>query len=162
MKLSKILLFMLTIISTDAMWGQHIKVEKRNEHPFLVDHGRVAKSYDKAGMLKDSITISSHTGSASSINLFEMDTALILIDVNGMWYFVSKSSGKFIDGFWGWNKDLPKHYMGTYTYDKGLSAYRFEKQVVSKESVYQQKDPSDYSGRFLGKKGNRDGLNELD
>lgn len=78
MKLSKILLFMLTIISTDAMWGQHIKVEKRNEHPFLVDHGRVAKSYDKAGMLKDSITISSHTGSASSINLFEMDTALIL------------------------------------------------------------------------------------
>lgn len=146
------IIFLIIIISKGNLFAQNIKIEKTYEHPFLIDHGRVAKSLDKSGKTLDSIQISSHTGAASYISLFEIDSALILIDVNGMWYYISQKTGKFYHGFWGWQKDFPEKYIGTYSYSSLNRKYILKKTEINKKNVYQLKDPTDYSGRFRKRK----------
>lgn len=57
--------------------------------------------------------------------------------------FDSKKSGEIAHLFWGWDKDLPSNYLGTYkaNYTEKDKCVFIKEEYPTKEEVYFMKDP---------------------
>jgi hypothetical protein len=123
---------------------ENIKVRKIDKHPFLSDHRKRIVVMDNAGTEISSMKMYIDTGEGCDSNLFEIDTAFVLIDCNGQWFYINKKTGRISKETWEWRKPLPGEYVGTFISKPGNDFYEINKRGnISIDSVYKYKDPND-------------------
>ena len=146
-RINVLILSIILFCSVNYVNGQNLQLKVSNQHPFLVDHSRTLYVYEKE-IPVDSISLSPYTGNDIYASLFENDSSFILIDGNGMWFYLDKQTNRFYKGEWNWQKPIPDGYLGTYVFQIKNNAYVLEKRENSLSDIYQIKNPMDYSGRF--------------
>lgn len=142
--------FLLTLLATFQMAGSacqaqsiskhDIKILKINQHPFLVDHGRMISVVGNEGTTLDSLVIYSDAGSGCQAFLFENSTSFTICDCNGSRFQIDKVSGLISREGWYWDEEIPDGYMGTFIFSSGTE-YRLVKQEIDMSRFYNYKDP---------------------
>ncbi len=117
-----------------------ILIEKRNQHPFLIDHDRVLVAMAENQRI-DEISIYPDGGAGCSLYYFELKNEIIAIDCNGMWYLITKKRIKKIG--WKWDEPLPKA-RGQRIVRNEQNKYVTEQiDNISFSEVYRFKDPGE-------------------
>lgn len=118
-----------------------ISIEKINQHPFLVDHGRllVVKAGDQ---VVDSLEIYPDGGDGSDLHYFVMENQIIAIDCNGIWYQITQQGIKVIG--WKWDEELPEGTIYRITLNENGKCESQLLENVSLSRVYISKDPGEY------------------
>ncbi|MFK7790642.1 MAG: hypothetical protein AB8C95_14255 [Phycisphaeraceae bacterium] len=121
-----------------------IEIIATNPHPFLIDHDRVC-IITVDGQETHRFDLYPDIGTGSTIsNLYDLPEAehLVLIDTNGTWYFINKSSGSLDRQEWHWQKKTPDHFLGTFAYSQEQRAYLLVDSADRVEgNIYLFKDP---------------------
>ncbi len=114
-----------------------ILIKKINQHAFLEDHGRAL--IIKAGDIYiDKVELYGDPGEGCNAYLSENNSSFVLIDCNGEWYSISKSTGKIKDLGWKWKEKFPESYVGVFRQASCGANYSLSD---SFDVIYKFKDP---------------------
>jgi len=118
-----------------------VNVERKNQHPFLVDHNRILV-ISKRGKMLDKFTLYPDPGARVPLHVFEDQKGLIFIDCNGYWLSINKETEKINKMGWFWMKPVPDKYLGTFRLRKEDKEHSFKKEAnTTEKQVYLYKDP---------------------
>jgi hypothetical protein len=122
-----------------------INILATNPHPYLIDHNRVCV-IKKEGQEVNRFDLYLDAGSGLSIsNLYDVPGTgqFVLIDHNGSWYFIDKTTGELVRQEWHWQKDTPEQFLGTFAYDQETRSYPLiDKEDRPESNIYLVKDPN--------------------
>lgn len=121
----------------DSIDKNSILIKIINQHPFLIDHGR-ALLIKKDDIIIDKVELYGDPGEGCNAYLSENDSSFVLVDCNGEWYSILKSTGKIKDLGWKWKAKLPERFIGVFKHpDSGGNYYLSD----SFDVIYKFKDP---------------------
>lgn len=121
-----------------------IRIVKLNQHPALIDHDRKLITVDKNKRVIDELAIYPDAGSGCESFLFNSGSKYILIDCNGQWFSIEKSTGTLKNEGWKWNEQLPDHPLGKFHTSNIAPNYIYTPETNFKmNEVYKYKDPND-------------------
>ena len=119
-----------------------IRVVKIDQHPTLVDHERKLVIVDEAGQTIDELKTYPDTGDGCDLFLFDTDDKFVLIDCNGHWFSVEKTTGQLTNEGWKWQETLPTNQLGVFKRGDDKTKYKFVTESGSTMGdVYKFKDP---------------------
>jgi len=114
-----------------------INIKVKDQHSYLNDHKRILFVEDHGNTI-DSIELYSDTGDGCNSALLDYDSCFILVDCNGSYYSINKTSGKIKLIDWKWKQDYKNNFIGIYYYVAPNPIYYFKSDW---EDVYKYKDP---------------------
>ncbi len=133
-------LFLIGCKSTDSN-GIKLTITKIRKHPFLVDHQRKLIISDSNDAKIAEIKFYTDPGAGCNSYLFQNDSAYVIIDCNGVWYFIDHASGSILDKKWNWKFDIPEDHIGTFV-RSNVDNYDFIKEdSIDMKEVYKFKEP---------------------
>lgn len=119
-----------------------IQIRRTQQHPFFVDHKRVLATLDKNGWTIDEIELYPDTGDGCDSYVFDLKEKYVLVDCNGRWIVIDRTTGEINDEGWKWNEELPNGRLGRFSLDVESENYKFESDLsFRKADVYRFKDP---------------------
>jgi len=119
-----------------------IKIIKTNQHPFQSDHDRKLITVDRNQKTIDELQIYADSGDGCESYLFDSDSKYILVDCNGQWFSIDKTTGTLKNEGWNWEQKLPEVYLGKFqTVDKDSIYLYSPGTIVQKSDIYKYKDP---------------------
>ncbi len=121
-----------------------VSIEKRNQHPFLVDHDRVLVAIADDHKI-DELPVYSDSGAGCALYYVELKDEIIAIDCNGMWYRITKKGIKKIG--WKWYEPLPKGKVQRIIRNERDVYVTEQLNNISLSDVYRFKDPDESSSR---------------
>lgn len=136
---------MFLVSCTDSVGREltpsHIHILVNDQHPFLRDHGREC-IISRDGTDLTRFKLYGDPGVGVHSNLYRnAEGNYVLVDINGVWYFINAHSGEMIGYEWHWMDPSPGEYLGTYQYDD-RAEYRFVAASEKPEGdIYGFKDP---------------------
>jgi hypothetical protein len=121
-----------------------IQIVRFNQHPWFIDHDRKLVTLDNKGEIIDELKIYPDSGAGCNSYIFDAVGRYILIDCNGQWFSIEKSTGQIKNDGWKWWKPLPSHQLGVLRrQDKEVNYKLVVEKKTSMRDVYKYKDPNE-------------------
>lgn len=136
------IVFLINCFPQEKIDENAIKIIRVGQHPFLTDHCKQLIIEDKSGKILAKEELYCDPGNGCNSYLFNTGTSFTLIDCNGQWFVIDKSSGQIKNNGWNWHKELPKKVVGVYSKKYGEIEYEFKViDILTRDQVYKFKDP---------------------
>lgn len=121
----------------DQITASSIKVIPLNQQAYVNEHCRKVLVQNKKGHIVDEENLFCDPAASCNSFLFDTDDSFTLIDCNGQWYTISKSTGDLEKIGIQWQKELPGGYIGTYKAEAGAKSYSLiVEDDVTAEKIY--------------------------
>jgi len=129
-------------IWTDPVTELRLAVIPTERHPFLHDHGRALIVLTRSGGVVSVPLLGEPGGLGPISNLYRGDDGnLILIDMNGIWFTISKRSGRILLCESRWEEATPQQYLGRFEQGEGAVYGFVSRDAAQEEPIYLFKDP---------------------
>lgn len=120
--------------------GLTLKIEKHNQHPFLVDHSRMLVAH-LDGKRIGAVEIYPDPGAGVPLHYVATPEEITAVDGNGVWYRITEIGIEKIG--WEWMKPLPNGTIYRIARNSKEDYEITEAGPVALGDIYVYKDPSD-------------------